>query len=166
MKSWILIGMMGAGKTTTGHLLAEAANRSFVDTDKLIEFRLGRPIPKIFEHYGEQAFRDHETSIIKTLSSAQEVVSTGGGAVLRAENWNHFRKIGTTIYLRASADEIIKRLATSKRKRPLLDTENWEERVHQILGERAELYMQADVVVDVDRLDQEELVQRILKEVQ
>lgn len=158
--------MMGAGKTTTGNLLAHAADRSFVDTDKLIEFRLGRPIPKIFEHYGEQAFRDHETSIIKTLSPAHEVVSTGGGAVLRTENWEHFQKIGKTIYLRASADEIINRLATSKRKRPLLDTENWEDRVREILAARAGLYEQADYIINVDKIEQDELVKLILKEVQ
>lgn len=158
--------MMGAGKTTTGTLLAEAANRRFVDTDKLIEFRLGRPIPKIFELYGEPTFRDHETSIIRGLEPGADVVSTGGGAVLREQNWEHFRKIGTTIYLRATTEELIERLAVSKRKRPLLETEDWQGRLKAILESRKPLYEQADVVVDVDQAGQSAIVERLLAALQ
>lgn len=158
--------MMGAGKTTTGTLLAEAANRRFVDTDKLIEFRLGRPIPKIFELYGEPTFRDHETSIIRGLEPGADVVSTGGGAVLREQNWEHFRKIGTTVYLRATTEELIERLAVSKRKRPLLETEDWQGRLKAILESRKPLYEQADVVVDVDQAGQSAIVERLLAALQ
>lgn len=154
--------MMGAGKSTIGHLLAEKTGREFFDTDKLIEKRLGRPISQFFQHYGEEAFRDHETSIIKALTPASIVVATGGGAILRDENWNHFRSIGKLIYLRSEPDELIRRLQSSKKKRPLLNTENWESTLIAILESRKERYEQADLIVNVDDSGQDEIVERVL----
>ena len=154
--------MMGAGKSTIGSLLSERANREFVDTDKLIELRLGRPIAQFFKHYGEDAFRDHETSIIKSLVAKPVVIATGGGAVLRTENVSHLRSIGKLIYLRSEPSELIRRLKASKRKRPLLSTDDWESKLVGILESRQDLYLQADYIVNVDASEQNKVVEEIL----
>src|SRR5580658_4293007 len=124
-RCWILVGMMGAGKSSIGRLLAESTGRSFVDTDLILQQRLGRPISQIFQIYGEEAFRDHETSVLKGLEPSMSVISTGGGIVLRDENWAEFNRLGQTIFLDASIETLIGRLAVSKKKRPLLQVEDW-----------------------------------------
>jgi len=154
--------MMGAGKSTIGNLLSERTGREFVDTDKLIELRLGRPIAQFFKHYGEDAFRDHETSIIKSLEAKPIVIATGGGAVLRNENLSHLRSIGKLIYLRSEPSELIRRLKVSKRKRPLLSTDDWESKLVGILESRQDLYLQADYIVNVDASEQNKVVDEIL----
>ena len=83
----ILIGFMGTGKTTVGKIIAEKMQWTFLDTDDLIETRTGMSIPAIFEKYGEQWFRDQESAVIEeVLKEKNQVISTGGGAVLREEN--------------------------------------------------------------------------------
>jgi len=155
--------MMGAGKSTIGGLLAERTGREFVDTDKLIEKNIGRPIAQFFKHYGEEAFRDHETNVIKSLQPSSIVVATGGGAILRDENIEHLRTIGKLIYLKSEPSELIRRLQTSKKKRPLLDSEDWESKLVAILEGRQERYGQADLIANVDANDQEAVVDDILK---
>ena len=152
-RCWILIGMMGAGKSSIGRALAEHTQRTFIDTDLLLQQRLGRPISQIFQIYGEAAFRDHETSVIRSIEPSASVVSTGGGIVLREENWVEFKRLGCTIFLDAEIETLIQRLAVSKKKRPLLQVDDWEERTAAILESRLELYRRADVVVPVDDVD-------------
>ncbi len=157
--------MMGAGKTTLGRALAERAAREFVDTDQILQLRLGRSISQIFQVYGEPTFRDHETNVLQGLQSGSYVISTGGGIVGRPENWTQIRRIGLSIYLKADADVLIQRLEKSKKKRPLLDGENWEDRVRQILKEREPLYQQADLVLEVSDADLETAPDRVLQEI-
>lgn len=152
-RCWILIGMMGAGKSSVGRALAALTEREFIDTDLLLQSRLGRPIPQLFQIYGEGAFRDHETSILRSLNPGKFVLSTGGGIVTREASWKELRRLGTTVYLRSSVESLISRLEASKKKRPLLQVEDWPERVRKLLSERESLYEQADVVVDLDGLD-------------
>jgi len=161
-RCWILLGMMGAGKSSIGRALAELTGRTFVDTDLILQQRLGRPITQIFQIYGEDAFRDHESSVIRSLDPDETVVSTGGGAVLRSENWMEFKRLGITIYLDATLETLLDRLAASKKKRPLLQTENWEERARTLLESRAGLYGQADISVRVDDVDLQFGAQRVL----
>lgn len=148
--------MMGAGKSAVGRALAELSGREFTDTDQLLQRRFGRPVNQIFAVYGEAAFRAHETSILKSLAPGPSVVSTGGGIVAREENWREMRRLGLTAYLDAPEDELLKRLAASKKRRPLLETEDWEGRVSDLLGQRAPMYRQADVVVPIAGLAIEE----------
>ncbi len=161
-RCWILVGMMGAGKSAIGRLIAETTGRPFIDTDILLQQRLGRPISQIFQIYGEDAFRDHEASLIRALEPSESVVSTGGGIVLRDENWCQLRRLGTTIYLEASYETLIQRLAVSKKKRPLLQSEDWEARTESILASRLDLYRRADITVSVDDADLSEAAERVL----
>ncbi len=153
---------MGAGKSSLGRSLADLTGRTFVDTDLLLQQRLGRPISQIFQIYGEQAFRDHESSVIRSIQPGEIILSTGGGAILRPENWAEFRRLGITIYLDATLETIIDRLTSSKKKRPLLQVENWEDRARDLLESRTDLYRKADVTVRVDDVDLVYGAQRVL----
>ena len=165
-RTWILVGMMGAGKSSIGRLLAERTGRDFADTDTLLVHRLGRPIPQIFRLYGEPAFRDHETSVLRGLEPGALVLATGGGTVLRTENWRELKRLGTTIYLQASLATLLGRLERTRYRRPLLLADDWHGRVEEILAGREALYRQADVSISVDGLSSEETTETILREME
>jgi shikimate kinase len=160
-QSWVLVGMMGAGKSSVGRRLAELADREFIDTDQLLQKRFGRSISQIFSLYGEETFRDHEHSVLKTLEPGASIISTGGGIVLREDNWQQLRRLGPVVYLKAAPETLIERLQTSKKKRPLLDSEDWEDRVRNILSSRVHLYEQADIVVDLDQVPIQEAAEHL-----
>ena len=102
-----LVGLMGAGKTTVGKLLAKSLDKTFYDTDHEIERRTGVNIPLIFELEGEAGFRKRESQAIAELAKLQNIVlATGGGAVLLAENRQILGSHGKVIYLRASVEEL------------------------------------------------------------
>lgn len=162
-KAWILVGMMGAGKTTVGRLLSEKTGRIFRDVDRMLVNRLGRPIPQLFAIYGEETFREHETAILKSLEVEPSVVSTGGGIVLRPTNWEVMRALGTVIYLKAPLEVLMERLAASKKKRPLLQVDDPEERVKTILEARTHLYEQADIIIDLGASDAEGGAQLVIE---
>jgi len=162
-RAWILVGMMGAGKTTVGRILSETTGRPFRDVDRMLVNRLGRPIPQLFSIYGEDTFRDHETAILKTLRPEASVVSTGGGIVLRPANWEIMRSLGVVIYLKAPLEVLMERLAASKKKRPLLQVEDPEERVKAILEARSHLYEQADVIIELGAADAAEGAEMVIR---
>jgi len=149
-RTWILVGMMGSGKSSVGRTLAELSGRLFQDTDLLLQNKLGRSIPQIFQIYGEDAFRDHEASVLRSLEPAGAVLATGGGIVLREGNWDELRRLGITVYLRASLETLLERLEASKKKRPLLADEGWTDRLAALLETRKQFYERADLSVDVD----------------
>lgn len=163
MGAWILVGMMGAGKSSVGRKLAELSGRVFVDTDFLIQERFLRPVAQIFRVYGEDAFRDHETSVLAGLEAEPIVLSTGGGIVGREENWMHMRRIGCTIYLKSSAETLIHRLSESKKRRPLLETDDWQMSVREILSRREPLYNQAEIHISLDEIAIEDAAHAILE---
>ena len=134
MQCIVLIGPMGAGKTTLGKKLAKALNLPFSDTDKLVEKAHGS-IVKIFETEGESAFRDYEERALLEALATDGVVATGGGIVLREANRNALRD-HQVIFLDTNSDSVIKRL--NLLKRPLLrdNPERWDE----IYKERLDLY--------------------------
>lgn len=135
-----LIGMMGAGKTTIGRILARELRLEFIDCDRELEARSGVPIATIFELEGEEAFRKREAALIDELTCRPGVVlAMGGGAVLRPENRAHMRARGVVIFLEASVDEILRR-TKNDRARPLLQTENRRGRIEQLLEQRGALY--------------------------
>jgi shikimate kinase len=152
-RCWILVGMMGSGKTAIGREVASISGREFLDTDQALQLRLGRSPQQVFAINGEQAFREHESALLRELKPSKAVLSTGGGIVLREENWREMRRLGITAYLRVEPDILERRLRESRRKRPLLATEEWEDRLRQIYAERVSLYEQADIVLDVGTLN-------------
>lgn len=143
LRSVFLIGMMGAGKSTVGRLLAQQLNYEFVDADRELEARSGVPIPMIFEIEGEAGFRRREVGLLDELTQRSGIVlATGGGAVLDAEVAQSMRQRGLVIYLRATADEIFRR-TRQDRSRPLLQTVNPRARIDELLAEREPLYEEA-----------------------
>jgi len=161
-RCWILLGMMGAGKSSNGRALADISGRQFLDTDQLLQQRLGRPIPQIFQIYGEETFRAHETSILRSLEPSPIVLATGGGIVTRSENWLELERLGLTIFLDATPQTLKDRLVRSKKKRPLLQTDEWETRIDQLLADRMPLYRRAWLTVAVDDVDLEDGAQKVL----
>ncbi|WP_249417574.1 shikimate kinase [Pusillimonas minor] len=135
-----LVGMMGAGKTTIGRSLAKMLGREFIDLDQAIEARCGVPVSHIFEVEGEEGFRKRETLMLDEYSRQPGIVlATGGGAVLAAQNRHMLAERGVVVYLRASDDELYRRVAKD-RNRPLLQTANPRARVTELLAQRAPLY--------------------------
>jgi len=140
LRSIFLIGMMGAGKSTVGRLLAKQLDYQFIDADRELEARSGVPIPTIFAVEGEAGFRRREIVLLDELTQRGGVVlATGGGAILDAAMTQAMRGRGLVIYLRASADEIYRR-TRQDRTRPLLQTANPRARIDQLLEEREPLY--------------------------
>ncbi len=136
----VLVGMMGAGKSTVGRRLAHALGREFIDADKEIEVRCGVPIATIFELEGEEGFRRRETALIDELSRRSGLVlATGGGAVLREENRAMISERGYVIYLQAALPELWHRLRHD-RVRPLLRAPNPRQRIAELLAARDPLY--------------------------
>ena len=121
-KPIILLGFMGVGKTSIGKKLSKQLNWKFVDTDKLIEKKIGLPIPEIFNQLGEDFFREQEREILNEIASLENVVvSVGGGLPCFFDNMDRLNEIGTTVYLKLEPEFIVQRLLESKIKRPLIE---------------------------------------------
>ena len=144
-----LVGLMGAGKTSVGRLLAKRCNKQFLDCDLEIERRTGVKIPVIFDIEGEDGFRARESSMLGELASLHDIVlATGGGAVVREENRRVLKQHGTVIYLRASLDDLWQR-TRHDRNRPLLQTGDPRVKLEQLFKQRDPLYLEvATLVVD------------------
>jgi shikimate kinase len=144
-----LVGLMGAGKTTVGRLLARRLRLRFFDTDIEIERRCGVKIPVIFEIEGEAGFRLREQQVIAELSAMEGIVlATGGGAVLASDSRRHLASRGTVVYLNARPDDLYQRVRHD-RNRPLLATADPLARLRQLHAERDALYRGvADLIVD------------------
>jgi shikimate kinase len=163
----ILVGPMGAGKSTIGRLLAKELRLPFKDSDKEIESRTGADIPWIFDVEGEQGFREREQAVIADLCALDGMVlATGGGAVMRAENRAALGRGGCVVYLHASVEQQIGR--TSKdRNRPLLRTADPAKVLADLLAIRDPLYREvADIVVETDERPPRMVVQEILERIE
>ncbi|MBJ7310281.1 bifunctional shikimate kinase/3-dehydroquinate synthase AroKB [Rugamonas sp. CCM 8940] len=164
MQNVFLVGLMGAGKTTIGRILARKLGLRFIDSDHEIEARTGASIPWIFEIEGEQSFRRREAEVIGELTAQQGIVlATGGGAILDAASRAFLASRGTVIYLRASVNSILTRTAHDK-SRPLLQTADPRRKLEELLAQREPLYLEiADVVIDTGRPNVQSMVQTILQ---
>jgi shikimate kinase len=162
----ILIGFMGSGKTTVGEHLAQQLGYHFQDTDRLLEQKAEDTISRIFEVHGEEYFRDMETALLKELlpSLKHTVLSTGGGLPLREENVRLLQELGFVVYLQASKETTLSRLA-GDRTRPLLQGEDMEQKVERLLGLRKPIYEKAaHAIIITDNRSVEEITQFIMKE--
>lgn len=143
MSNIVLMGFMGAGKTTIGKELAKALGYEFIDTDERIEREQGRKISDIFSEDGEEVFREMETDLLKNLQNSEDkfVLSIGGGMPVRVENRSLLRSLGTVVYLKTSKEEIIRRVSGDT-NRPLLQGGKLEEKVTNLMNAREQIYME------------------------
>ena len=143
-----LVGLMGAGKTTIGKLLAKRLQKTFIDCDQELEHRTGVKIPLIFELEGESGFREREVALIQELSLRDDVVlATGGGAILRPESREALKQNGTVVYLNARVEDLYARTKHDK-NRPLLQTANPQAKLLELFQQRDPLYREiADIII-------------------
>lgn len=158
-----LIGLMGAGKSTVGRLLARRLGKTFIDTDHEIEKRNGVTIPLIFEIEGEDGFRKREQEVLADLAQEPDVVlSTGGGIVLRPENREVLRNQGFVVYLSARPELLAERTRHDK-SRPLLNVADPLARLRELHAIRDPLYREvAHAIVETGRGAPQHVVQAIV----
>ena len=158
-----LVGLMGAGKSTVGRLLARRLKLRFLDCDHEIERRCGVKIPLIFEIEGEPGFRARESEVLAELTALRGIVlATGGGAVLAPQNRRRLAENGTVIYLRARPEDLYTRVRHD-RNRPLLATPDPLRRLRELHAERDGLYASiADLVVDTGRQSVQALARELI----
>lgn len=146
-RSIVLVGMMGAGKTSVGKRLAARLGLPFVDADHAIEEAAAKTIPEIFAEHGEAYFRDGERRVIaRLLRERRQVVATGGGAFMNAETREAIRAAGVSVWLKADADVLFERVKR-RANRPLLQTEDPEGTLRRLVAERYPVYAGADLTV-------------------
>lgn len=163
----VFVGLPGSGKTTIGRQLARRLGVPFLDSDHVIEERLGCAIREYFAREGEEAFRDVEQQVLDELSQHhQGVLSTGGGAVLREANRRHLHERGHVIYLRSSPEDVYRRLRHDT-VRPLLQVEDPLARLRSLYEARDPLYRAAaHFVLDTGRPSVATLVNKLLMQLE
>lgn len=161
MELLFLIGFMGSGKSTVGMLLGERLGVRFIDTDEEIVKQEGKSINEIFAEFGEERFRELETSALRTLPSSRAVVATGGGMPLKELNRQLMKDKGITIFLDAPADEILIRLRDDQ-TRPLLQGDK-EKEIRERLGARLPIYMEtADIRISTSGKSPEIIAEEVI----
>ena len=163
-----LIGLPGSGKSTVGRQLARRLGVAFIDSDQVIEQRLGCSIRLFFDREGEDAFRDIEEAVLDELTAgtAPAVLSTGGGAVLRPANRLHLSARGKVVYLHAAPDDIFRRLRHDT-TRPLLQVADPQQRLRSLYAQRDPLYREtAHYVIEIGRPSVATLVNMVVMQLE
>jgi len=162
-RSIVLIGMMGAGKSSVGFCLHRRTGLALHDIDEIVAANFGIPISEIFPKFGEPRFRQAETETLQSLTTTEQgIIVTGGGVVVRYENVELLKRLGVIVWLDADEKTLFTR-ASRKRNRPLLQTKHPRKAFSQILGVRRALYANiADIRVDTSVLTDEEVALAIL----
>ena len=149
-RSIVLVGLMGAGKSSIGRRLGQGLSCPFVDADREIEAAAGCSIEEIFERHGEAAFRDGERRVIaRLLRGPRQVLATGGGAFMDPRTRAAIRERGISVWLRADLDLLVRRTGR-RNNRPLLKGKDRRVILHDLIDERYPVYAEADVAVDID----------------
>ena len=162
-RSIVLVGMMGAGKSTIGRRLAARLRLRFLDADIEIEAAAGMPIPDIFETHGEPHFRDGEARVIaRLLDGGPAVIATGGGAFMREETRELIRDKAISIWLKADADIILKRVKR-RADRPLLQTADPAATIGRLIEEREPVYRHADLTIWSRDVPHEKIVEECVE---
>jgi shikimate kinase len=158
----IIIGYMGAGKTTVGKALSKELNIPFYDLDWYIESRLRKTVPQIFAERGEEGFRKVENNLLHEVAEFENVIiSCGGGTPCFFDNMDYMNQQGETVYLKARPDVLYKHLKMGKTERPLLKNkspEEMQEFIREQLERREEYYLKAKHVLDVSLMDNYEKI--------
>jgi shikimate kinase len=149
-RSIVLVGLMGAGKSSIGRRLGQSQGRPFVDADKEIEKAAGCSIEEIFERHGEAEFRDGERRVIaRLLGGPPQVLATGGGAFMDPRTRAAVRQHGISVWLRADLELLVRRTGR-RNNRPLLKGKDRRVILQDLIDERYPVYAEADVAVDID----------------
>lgn len=170
MKKIFLIGYMGCGKSSLGRKLAKVANMEFMDMDSIIEQREGALISDIFYYQGEEYFREAERRALESvdLRGDDVIVATGGGLPTWSDNMAWMREHGVVVYLRRSAEQILSRLSDyGREKRPMFRGKSDEELLEfmrEQMAEREKYYAQADITVECTTLSDDDVVERVVNE--
>jgi shikimate kinase len=161
-----LIGLPGSGKSTVGRQLARRLQLPYADADQVLERRIGCPIREFFEREGEEAFRDVEEQVLDELTREPGVLSTGGGAVLRAANRQRLHERGKVVYLKSTPEELMRRLRHDT-QRPLLQVSDPLQRLRELHATRDPLYREtAHFVIDIGRPSVATLVNMIVMQLE
>ena len=161
-RSIVLVGMMGAGKTSIGRRLAERLALPFVDADHEIEVAAGMSVSEIFETRGESDFRIGEAKVIaRLLGSGRKVIATGGGAFMNGATRAHIAREAVSVWLKADP-EILMRRVRKRANRPLLRTADPEATLRALLAQREPVYQLADVTVESRDIPQEQVVDALV----
>ena len=153
----VLIGLMGAGKTSVGRKLADSLGFEFIDTDQVVVEMAGKPIPRIFEEDGEEKFREWESEALsRCAGKGRQVIATGGGIVTQERNQALLRDAGHVVWLKADPEVVLDRVSRN-RNRPLLQTEDPLTTIRELYASRIDLYRRcADEEVNTPDLTLEE----------
>jgi shikimate kinase len=162
-RSLVLVGLMGAGKTSTGRRLARALRASFADADDEIVSAAGMSIPDIFAQYGEPAFRDLERRVVaRLLDQPPQVLALGGGAFINPVTRERIKQEACSIWLRADLPILLTRTQRKRGTRPLLEQGDPAATLARLMEERYPIYAEADHVIDTTNDPPDTLVQRII----
>jgi shikimate kinase len=159
----VLVGLMGAGKTSVGRRLAEKLGIPFVDADHEIEAAAGKTIAEIFADHGEAYFREGERRVIQRLiGNGAQVLATGGGAYMNDETRARIQEHGISVWLRASLPLLMKRVA-KRQDRPLLKTDDPEAVMRNLIDKRYPVYSLADVTVESRDVQHGQMVNDVIR---
>ena len=159
----VLVGLMGAGKTSVGRRLAEKLGLAFVDADHEIEAAAGKSIAEIFADHGEPYFREGERRVIaRLLGDGSKVLATGGGAYINDETRKRIHQCGIAVWLKAPLPLLMKRVL-KRQDRPLLKTEDPEAVMRGLIGTRYPVYEQADVIVESRDVQHGQMVNDVIR---
>ncbi len=159
----VLVGLMGAGKTSVGRRLAEKLGIPFIDADHEIEAAAGKPIKEIFADHGEAYFREGERRVIQRLiGNGAQVLATGGGAYMNEETRERIREHGISVWLRASLPILMKRVA-KRSDRPLLQADDPEAVMRDLMEKRYPVYALADVTVESRDVQHGQMVNDVIR---
>ena len=166
IRNLALIGFMGSGKSSVGRLVAEQLHFTFLDTDEVIESRVGKPITDIFAQDGEPVFREYERRLVEELGARNQMVfSTGGGLPINPVNLANLKTHSLVVCLWASPDTIYERVR-HQTHRPLLNNPDPLAKIRQLLAIREPHYRQADVLVITELRSVEEVAQQVIHQFQ
>jgi len=164
LKTIVLIGMMGSGKTSVGKELAKKLNITFIDIDQEIEKKCQMNISKIFQTKGESFFRKIEENVsCKLINGKPCVISVGGGGFLNKKIRNKIRINAISIWINTSLDIIYQRLNKSKNKRPLLNYKNLKKSIKEIYDKRKPIYKKANYKIQIKSDNKKIIVKNIIK---
>lgn len=159
----VLVGLMGAGKTSVGRRLAEKLGIPFVDADHEIETAAGKPIKEIFADHGEAYFREGERRVIQRLiGNGAQVLATGGGAYMNDETRARIEEHGVSVWLRAALPLLMKRVA-KRQDRPLLQADDPEKVMRELMDKRYPVYALADVTLESRDVQHGQMVNDVIR---